>query len=164
MRSVFAELLLDAVAQRVEPLARRADDEHRVRMAERRAPRGARRRSASALLRTSTRGRSPAPISSSTSSTALIISSISSSRRGCVDDVEDRGRPARVSSSVAPNASTSWWGSLRMKPTVSVSEVRAVVQPRERVVGSSVWNRRSRTLTLFSPVRAFSSVDLPAFV
>ncbi len=27
----------------------------------------------------------------------------------------------RVSSSVAPNASTSWWGSLRMKPTVSVS-------------------------------------------
>ena len=31
-------------------------------------------------------------------------------------------RSARlVSSSVAPKASTSWWGSLRMKPTVSVT-------------------------------------------
>ena len=28
---------------------------------------------------------------------------------------------SRVSSSVAPNASTSWWGSLRMNPTVSVT-------------------------------------------
>ena len=75
--------------------------------------------SASALLSTSSRGVCSAPISSRTSSTARSISSSSSS--GAEASTTCRTRSAsRVSSSVAPKASTSWWGSLRMKPTVSV--------------------------------------------
>ena len=69
----------------------------------------------------------------------------------------------RVSSSVAPNASTSWWGSLRMKPTVSVIRYGRPLRRNERVLGSSVWNSRSRTPTS-EPVRRFRSVDLPALV
>ena len=68
-----------------------------------------------------------------------------------------------ASSSVAPNASTSWWGSLRMKPTVSVSRYVRPEISIWRVVGSSVWNRRSLTPTS-APVSALSSVDLPALV
>ena len=65
-------------------------------------------------------GFEPAPISSSTSSTAAIISSSSSS--GTEASTTWRIRSAfTVSSSVALNASTSWWGSFRMKPTVSVT-------------------------------------------
>ena len=54
----------------------------------------------------------------------------------------------RVSSSVAPNASTSWWGSLRMKPTVSVMRYGRPSSRMARVFGSSVWNSRSRTPTV----------------
>ena len=63
-----------------------------------------------------------------------------------VDDVQHEVGH-RVSSSVAPNASTSWWGSLRMKPTVSVIRYGRPLRRSERVVGSSVWNSRSRTPT-----------------
>lgn len=74
-------------------------------------------------------------------------------------------RSAKVnSSSVALNASTSWWGSLEMKPTVSeistlqVSEISSV-----RVVVSRVSNSRSLA-GMSAPVRAFRRVDLPALV
>ena len=42
-------------------------------------------------------------------------------------------------------------------------QVGAAVQARGRVLGSSVWNRRSATPTV-APVSALSSVDLPALV
>ena len=62
------------------------------------------------------RSRRRASISSSSSSSALASTTC-------------RIRSAsRVSSSVAPNASTSWCGSLRMKPTVSVTQERAAVE------------------------------------
>ena len=50
-----------------------------------------------------------------------------------------------------------------MKPTVSVNRNVRPCSLSVRVVGSSVWNRRSRTPTS-EPVSAFSSVDLPALV
>ena len=50
-----------------------------------------------------------------------------------------------------------------MKPTVSVTRYVRPLISNERVVGSSVWKRRSATPTS-APVSAFSSVDLPAFV
>ena len=84
-------------------------------------------------------------------------------RRRGVERRAGPGRPASVSSSVAANASTSWCGSLRMKPTVSVSRYVRPSSRSVRVVGSSVWKRRSRTPTS-APVSAFSSVDLPALV
>ena len=68
-----------------------------------------------------------------------------------------------VSSSVALKASTSSCGSLRMKPTVSVSRKRRPSCSKALVVGSSVWKSRSPTPTP-APVSAFSRVDLPAFV
>ena len=76
-----------------------------------------------------------------------------------------RRRSAYSSSSrVALNASTRWWGSFRIKPTVSesstvqVSEISSV-----RVVVSRVSN--SRLLAgMSAPVRWFSRVDLPALV
>jgi hypothetical protein len=76
-----------------------------------------------------------------------------------------RSRSAKASSSrVALKASTSWWGSLEMKPTVSemsavqVSEITSV-----RVVVSRVSKRRLLA-GMSEPVRALSRVDLPALV
>ena len=105
---------------------------------------------------------SPAPISSSTSSTAAIISCSSSSGTEASTTCTIRSAPS-ASSSVAEKASTSWCGSLRMNPTVSVSRYWRPEISKERVVGSSVWNSRSRTPTS-EPVIVFRSVDLPAFV
>ena len=69
-----------------------------------------------------------------------------------------------TTSSVDWNASTSWWGSLRMKPTVSVSSTDSPPgSDSRRVVASSVANSRSSTSTPAS-VSRLSSVDLPAFV
>jgi hypothetical protein len=50
-----------------------------------------------------------------------------------------------------------------MKPTVSVKRYGRPSRRVTRVVGSSVWKRRSRTPTS-APVSALRSVDLPAFV
>ena len=76
-----------------------------------------------------------------------------------------RRRSAYSSSSrVALKASTSWWGSLEMKPTVSeMSTVQVSEMSRVRVVVSKV----SKSLSLAgmpAPVRALSRVDLPALV
>ena len=69
-----------------------------------------------------------------------------------------------TSSSVALNASTSPCGSLRMKPTVSVSKTFWFVGSfSRRVVGSSVANKMSFASTS-APVSALSRVDLPALV
>ena len=68
------------------------------------------------------------------------------------------------SSSVALNASTSWWGSLRMNPTVSEITTSSVsLTVRRRLVVSSVSN--SRLLAgMSAPVSRLSRVDLPALV
>ena len=70
-----------------------------------------------------------------------------------------------TSSSVARNASTSWCGSLWMKPTVSVT---IAVWPSPsltwRDVGSSVANSLSSAFATSLPTSELSSVDLPAFV
>ena len=89
---------------------------------------------------------SPAPISSSTSSTAAIIWCMSASGAEASTTCTIRSAPI-ASSSVAEKASTSWCGSLRMKPTVSVSRYWRPEISNERVVGSSVWKSRSRTPT-----------------
>ena len=68
------------------------------------------------------------------------------------------------SSSVALKASTRWWGSLRIKPTVSDrSTVQVSEISRVRVVVSSVSNRRLLA-GISAPVSLFSRVDLPALV
>ena len=60
-------------------------------------------------------------------------------------------------------ASTRWWGSLRIKPTVSDrSTVQVSEISRVRVVVSRVSNRR--LLAGIAPVSLFSRVDLPALV
>ena len=68
------------------------------------------------------------------------------------------------SSRVALKASTSWWGSLEIKPTVSeISTVQVSEISSVRVVVSRVSN--SRLLAGMSdPVRAFKRVDFPALV
>ena len=68
------------------------------------------------------------------------------------------------SSSVALKASTSWWGSLRIKPTVSEITTSSVsLTVSSRVVVSSVSN--SRLLAgIPAPVMALSRVDFPALV
>ena len=74
------------------------------------------------------------------------------------------GRTPSTTSSVERNASTSWWGSLRTKPTVSLTSTASPPgSSRRRVRGSSVANRRSSTSTPAS-VSRLSSVDLPALV
>ena len=74
-------------------------------------------------------------------------------------------RSAKVSSSrVALKASTSWWGSLEMKPTVSeISTVQVSEISSVRVVVSRVSKRRLLA-GMPAPVRALSRVDLPALV
>ena len=69
-----------------------------------------------------------------------------------------------TSSSVERNASTSWVGRWRTKPTVSakVNSRPSGVLAR-RTVGSSVANRAFSTRTP-APVRRFSSEDFPALV
>ena len=89
----------------------------------------------SILLSTSRRGSSAAPISSSTRSTEAIWRSRSSSSAEASATCRTRSASS-VSSSVDANAATSWCGSLRTKPTVSVSEIGApevVVGARRRV-------------------------------
>ena len=69
-----------------------------------------------------------------------------------------------TSSSVALKDSTSWCGSLRMKPTVSLSNAFWLVgNRRRRVVGSSVAKSLS-SLNTSAPVSLLSRVDLPALV
>ena len=68
------------------------------------------------------------------------------------------------SSNVALKASTSWWGSFRMKPTVSeITTSRVSLTVRSRVVVSRVSNSRSLA-GMPAPVRAFKRVDFPALV
>ena len=74
-------------------------------------------------------------------------------------------RSAKLSSSsVALNASTRWWGSLEINPTVSeTSTVQVSEISRFRVVVSSV--SKSRLLAGMSePVSALRRVDFPALV
>ena len=72
----------------------------------------------SALLNATSSGTWSAPISASTSRTARMLPPTS----GALASTTWTSRSASTAtSSVDRNASTSWWGSLRMNPTVSVS-------------------------------------------
>ena len=85
-------------------------------------------------------------------------------RRRPVDHVDEEVGLDAPTSSVERNASTSWWGSLRTKPTVSVSStVSPPGRASCRVRGSSVTNSRFSTSTPAS-VSRLSSVDFPALV
>ncbi|OLT46793.1 hypothetical protein BJF88_04140 [Cellulosimicrobium sp. CUA-896] len=80
-----------------------------------------------------------------------------------VDDVQEQVA-SPTSSSVDRNASTSWCGSARTKPTVSASVYTRPSSVRvRRTVGSSVANRAFSTSTP-APVIALSRLDLPALV
>ena len=69
-----------------------------------------------------------------------------------------------TSSSVALNDSIRVCGSLRKKPTVSVSRTRCLLgKVKLRVVGSSVA-KSLFSATTSAPVSKFSSVDFPALV
>ncbi len=75
-----------------------------------------------------------------------------------------RRSASRASSRVERKEAIRWWGSFRMKPTVSVSRAwwpdpRSTV----RVAESRVANRRSSTKRS-APERAFRREDFPAFV
>ena len=115
----------------------------------------------SALFTTTSSGTPAAPISSSTSRTAAIWPSACAA----VPSTTWTTRSARrTESRVERNASTSSWGSLRTKPTVSVtSTVSPPGRASWRVRGSSVTNRRFWAGTPAS-VSWFSSVDFPALV
>ena len=68
------------------------------------------------------------------------------------------------SSRVALNASTSWWGSLRINPTVSeITTSRVSLTVSRRLVVSRVSKRRLLA-GMPAPVRAFRRVDFPALV
>ena len=88
-----------------------------------------------------------------------------SSALGCVTSTTCSSRSAsRTSSNVLLKLSTSAWGSLRMKPTVSASSTDLLVSSSTwRVVASSVAKSRSSANTSASE-SAFISVDLPALV
>ena len=99
-------------------------DEHRARVRRqqpRRPPPRRRRRPvprASALLTTSSSGSASAPISASTARTASIWPSRSGAEPSTTWTIRS---DSSTTSRVERNASTTWWGSLRTKPTVSVS-------------------------------------------
>ena len=100
---------------------------------------------ASALLTTMISGTLSAPISASTSRTAAIWPSGSA----CEPSTTWRTRSeSATSSSVDRNASTSWWGRWRTKPTVSlIVYTRPSLVVVRRVVGSRVANSASSTST-----------------
>ena len=158
-RGAGAQPVADGVEQVLDPLAGRAPRW--------RPTRGGWRRGAlasavwSALLKARSSGSRPAPISSRTMRTASIWPSGSCA----VASTTWTSRSASATtSSVDLKASTSRWGSLRTKPTVSVSSTGSPPgSSRRRVVGSRVANSRSSTSTPAS-VSRLSSVDLPAFV
>ena len=113
-------------------------------------------------MNAASRGLSPAPSSSRTVWTVARCSALWPSAASTTST----STSARVtSSSVARNASTSWCGSLWMKPTVSVT-IAVCPSPSLtwREVGSSVANSLSSALATSLPTSALSSVDLPAFV
>ena len=115
----------------------------------------------SALFTTTSSGTSAAPISSSTVRTAAIWPSACSA----VPSTTWTSRSAsRTEANVVRNASTSWWGSLRTKPTVSVtSTVSPPGRANCRVRGSKVTKRRFAAGTPAS-VSLLRRVDLPALV
>ena len=104
--------------QLLEPLARRARNLHASgnRLAAGRPSSS----TASILLITSSTGSSSAPISASTRSTGrdLLVDPLLGGRSSATWSTRSA---TSVSSSVAANPSTSWCGSRRMKPTVSVT-------------------------------------------
>src|SRR5690554_3194483 len=113
------------------------------------------------LLRTVIRGLSSIPNWRRTSMTALN----SSSTLGAARLTTCRRRSAwEVSSRVARKASTNWWGSLLIKPTVSTRKTSCRLgRTTRRRAGSRVAKSRSETSTSV-PVIARKSVDFPALV
>ena len=98
---------------------------------------------ASVLLITMISGTCVAPISASTSRTAAICASGSASDPSTTCSIRSA---SATSSSVERNASTSWCGRWRTKPTVSVSGVDAPVGGRLRPAYGRVEGREQRVL------------------
>src|SRR6516165_3507667 len=115
----------------------------------------------SALLMTTISGTSAAPISASTWRTADICACGSAP----LPSTTCRTRSAwATSSSVERNASTSWCGRRRTKPTVSVRVNQRPEGVRaRRTEGSRVANSESSTRTP-APVSRLSRLDFPALV
>ena len=115
----------------------------------------------SALFKRVMMGRSPAPISINTFKVVCACLTRSGDDRSTTCNKKSA---CTASSKVALKASTSWWGSRRTKPTVSV---KSTARPDDnfnlRVVGSNVANNLSSAKTS-APVRRLSSEDFPALV
>ena len=109
---------LDPRAQLVDAGAGARRDEHRVGSQVRAAAAASRASAASTLLNTSCSGTCSASMSASTSRTARICASGSASDASTTCRIRSA---SATSSSVERNASTSWGGRCRTKPTVSVS-------------------------------------------
>ena len=117
---------------------------------------------ASILLNTTSSGRSARSSSASTRSTTRICPSQSG---WLASTTCSRTSAARASSSVARKLATRWCGSLRMKPTVSVTRARwPSPSSTSRVSVSSVANSRSSTKISCCPESARRMLDLPALV
>src|SRR2546430_865258 len=115
----------------------------------------------SILLTTTSSGTCPAPISASTPRTAAICASGSASDPSTACRMRSA---SAVSSSVDRNASISWCGRCRTKPTVSVRvNARPEGVSARRTAGSRVANSASSTRTP-APVSTLSRLDLPALV
>ena len=117
--------------------------------------------SRSLLFITSNSGTLSAPISVSTSRTAIIwpFGSTADASTTCTNK-----SLAEATSSVLLNASINPCGNRRTKPTVSESNTGSPPgNARRRVVGSRVANKRFSTKTP-ALVSRFNTEDLPAFV
>ncbi len=116
---------------------------------------------ASALLTTSSSGRPSAPISARTVRTASTWPSKSGAEPSTTWTMRS---DSPTTSRVERKASTTWWGSLRTNPTVSVtSTVSPPGRSSCRVRGSRVENSRFSTRTS-EPHSRLSRVDFPALV
>ena len=149
--------------ERIESLAGRAETEHRAAVAQLEHAPLVRVEQVGLVQDEQPRARARADL------LEHVVDRAASSRRAPPREPRRRrragsGRRSTVSSSVALKASTSWCGSLRMKPTVSVTQIVAALVPErargrvERLEEPLPHARRSAS------VSAFRSVDLPAFV
>jgi hypothetical protein len=155
------ELLLDAVAQRVDALAGQGADEDRFGVAEAELAAALVGQRVGLVEHEQRRALAGADVVEHVLDGVLHLHQVVLVGAG-VDDVDDEVGQPRLLQRGAEGLD-ELVGSLRMKPTVSVSRYGRPLRRSWRVLGSSVWNSRSRTPTV-APVIWLSSVDLPALV
>ena len=156
-----AEGLLDAVPERLEPLARERRDQHALGVAE------AQLLAALVVDRVGlVEDEQPRPVAGADLLEHVVdraqhLHHVVLGRRG-VDDVQDEVGQARLVQRRAEGLD-QLVGQLADEADGVGQQVRPPVDAHRGVLGSSVWKSRSRTPTS-APVSALSSVDLPAFV